>query len=149
MQSAEEPSSSPPRYVRATLGTSVAIALLPGLLLWSGYTDYHSPGWDPNSDSGAVQGFVFFGIAAAMAFAFALVAFPAAAKFLHTRGRLLRFHFFKLLVAWLAALSVVLGLAVGGMLGSFVMFFPVSLMFFFIASLLVLPFAALWLRLAS
>lgn len=149
MRQASFPPTPSPRYIKATLITAFAVALLPALFLWSAYADYMSPDWDPSGDSGAVQGFIFIGIASALAVSFASVAFPMTARFLHVRGELTASRFVKVLAVWLAVLSGLTGLAAAGALGSFSGFFSVGLMVFAIAGVLALPSAVLWFKLAQ
>lgn len=141
--------NKPPHYLRATLITALAIAALPTLFILVTYREYTSPAWDPNGDSGAVQGLVFFFVAAAISIVFSSVAFPSAATSLHRQGRFSKPQFFKLLRVWLAILCVVVGLGVAGASGSLFMAIPVSLFLFCIVALLAFPFAHLWLRFAK
>jgi hypothetical protein len=140
--------SQPPRYLRATLVTVVPVAVVPALFVIAAYREYTSSGWDPNGDSGAVQGFAFCFVPAAIAIVFSAVSFPIAAASLQRQGRFSKPQFFKLLRVWLAGLSVLVGLTVAGASGSLFMAIPVSLFVFCIVALLAFPFAHLWLNLA-
>lgn len=144
MRQVDPPHAPSPRYLRATLITAIAMALLPALFLWSSYTDYVSSDWGPTDDSGAVQGFIFIGISCILVVGFSSAAYPMAAHLLHARRELTALRFVKVLTIWLATLSGVIGFS----LGAFSSFFSIGLMFFVIASSLVLPFSVLWLRLA-
>lgn len=141
--------SSAPRYFRATLVTALTVALLPAGLLWLSYSAYMSPNWEPLGDSGAVQGFAFLGVASAVTIGFVVIAFPMAARFLHTRGEFTTVRFIKVLAVWLASLSALFGFSLGGVLGSLTACFTIGLMLFFIVGLLALPFSPLWFKLAQ
>lgn len=143
-----QPSPSLLGYIRATVCTVVAVAIIPLVFVGLGYESMHSPDWDPNGDSGAVQGFVFISLACALAVFFACTAFPLAAARLKKQGRFVKSEFLKLLRIWLAIVSALLGLSLGAM-GSLIMFIPISLLCYCIVSLLALPFAHLWYKLAN
>ena len=136
------------RYVRATALTVVAVAILPAAFLGLGYEAMHSPDWDPNGDSGAVQGFLLFFVFAVIAVLYAGAAFPSAAALLNNQGRFSKPEFLRLLRIWLAVLSLFLALAVGAA-SSLVMLVPIGLLLYCVVTLLALPFAHLWFRLAK
>lgn len=136
------------RYARATALTVVAVAAIPGSFLWFSYEAMSSPDWDPNGDSGAIQGFLAFSIAAAIAILYAGAAFPSAALLLTWQGRFAKPEFLRVLRVWLAALSIVVALAIGA-ISSLVMFVPVSLLLYCIVMVLAFPFAHLWYWLAK
>ena len=139
-----------PKYLKATLLTALATALIPCLLFWVAYTSYYSPSWDGDGDSGAVQGFLFFAISAALALVFVITAFPATAKILFTSKHFSTSKFLMFNLILLALLSFLLGFVVSGMLvGSYAEFYKLGFVIFIISSLLSLPFAGLWLKLAK
>jgi hypothetical protein len=138
-----------PRYLRATLLTVAVVSILPVVLLAAGLHAYHSPDWDPQGDSGAVQGLALFGFIAAAAIAFTASVFPAAGAVIWKQGRFRTSDFYKILSAWLAALALVGGLAISLLSGSLLMAFPLILLIFFLVALFSFPFAKLWMWLAS
>lgn len=140
--------SSPLRYVKATLLTALAAAMLPVGFLLLAYLDYRSPQWDPEGDSGAVQGFMIIALATSLSIAYVLVAFPVAARSLHKASQLRPGSFSKLLALWLGALSLVVAAAVSLQLGGLSLWLPLALILFVAAALLTMPFTPLWLWLA-
>jgi hypothetical protein len=149
MLQANSPNQLSLKYFRATALTVIATTLIPLLLMYSAYEDYLSPDWDPNGDSGVVQGFFIFFIAAATAVLFSAIAFPAAASVLQRQGRFSQAHFFRLLRVWLAILSFIVALIGAWFSGSLLIVIPLSVLLFCIVTLLTFPFAHLWLWLAK
>ena len=137
-----------PRYFRATLFTVLAVAAIPVAFLAFAYIDYRSPSWDPEGDSGAVQGFMVIFLAAVLATTYTAVAFPAVARVLHRRQRLAIGPFLKALAIWLFAASLFAAIAASLMVGGLSLTLPLALILFSLASVLTLPFTPLWLWLA-
>jgi hypothetical protein len=143
-----------PRYFRASVITTAAVAALPALFFAWGLWSFMSPDWDTD-DSGAAQGFAFLTVSSLVAVTTSAIVFPAVAAMLRRRGRLsvMRLTLWSVVgVAMLSAaaavaLSVPLGFWSGspqvGLLAVFFAFFLV------VASVLALPFAALWLKMAN
>ena len=138
-----------PKYVRATVFTSLAVATLPTAFLVLAYMDYLSPNWDPVGDSGAVQGFMVIFLAAAMAVGYAATAFPAAARRLFRVQKLRVGTLLGLLAAWLIVASLVFATAASLLVGGLSLLVPLAVIFFVAASVLCLPFTPLWLWLAK
>lgn len=137
-----------PRYFRASVITTAAVAALPALVFAWGLWSFMSPDWDTD-DSGAAQGFVFFTVSSLLAVTTSAIVFPVVAAMLRRRGRLsfMRLALWSVVgVALLsataaAALSVPFGFWSGspqvGLLAVFFAFFLV------VASVPALPFAVL------
>jgi hypothetical protein len=139
---------SPPRYVKATLLTALAAALLPASRLVLAYLDYTSPQWDPQADSDAVQGFMISALATSLALLHILVAFPVAGRRLHQARHLGPAPFIKLVALWLVALCFVVAGAISLQVGGLSFWLPLALVLFCTAALLTLPFTRLWLWLS-
>jgi hypothetical protein len=139
---------SRPRYVKATLLTALAAALLPVGFLVLAYFEYKSPQWDPEGDSGAVQGFMVIALATTLSILYVLVAFPVAANTLRKASKLRGTSFGKLLAMWLGGISLVVAAAVSLQLGGLSLWLPLALVLFLISALLTMPFMPLWLWLA-
>lgn len=137
------------RYVRATLITVCAVALVPAVFLGIAYSDYRSPNWDPVDDSGAVQGFMFIAAAAALSIAYSGIAFPLAARWLHARGRFTGANFIITHAVWLAFASLLAAAGTSLLLGEISVLLPFALLLFGLSAMLSLPFTALWLWLAK
>jgi hypothetical protein len=130
--------STSPRYLRATLWTTLAVAVTPAVpcaLSW--------PYWD-------VPSMVFYAVVVVAALAYAAVAFPAAARHLHRRQRLNGRSFAITLATWLVVVSVAFTAVVAVLTSNLSPSFMLLLPFLMVAaiSLLTLPFEPLWLRLA-
>jgi hypothetical protein len=138
-----------PRYTRATAGTMLAVATLPTAFLVLAYMDYRSSNWDPQGDSGAVQGFMVIFLAAVMSIGYVAVAFPAAARRLHRLEKLRVASLVGLLAAWLIVASLVFATAASLLVGGLTLIFPLAVILYVAASMLSLPFAPLWLWLAK
>jgi hypothetical protein len=138
-----------PRYLRATLLTVAAVAVLPTSFLVLAYIDYRSPNWDPEGDSGAVQGYMLIFLVTILATSFTAVSFPAAANRLHRRQSLRPAQFFKVLSVWLGIASVLFAVVVSLLIGGLSFILSLSVLLFVLASVLVLPFSPLWLWLAK
>jgi hypothetical protein len=139
---------APPRYLRATLLTSAAIATLPAGLLALAIVDLMTRGVRNTNDSGAAQGFLMFLAAGAFAVAFSLLAFPLAARRLHRVGKY-PLGFFRLVWVWLACAVGVLSAALAVAERSLLTFGFAALFLFLFATLLCMPFAKLWIKLAQ
>jgi hypothetical protein len=135
-----------PHFLRASLLTSFAVAALPGVFFLVAYVDFVSPQWDSANDSGVVQGYFFLGVSSLLAVMFALVAFPATAFFLgrnFSKGR-----FVGALLVLLSVISGGVGLATASALGDYKMGYVFAALFLAVASILAVPFAWLWIKLA-
>ena len=139
-----------PRYLRATLITAAAVAVLPSLMLGIALLDFFSPDSNSSGDSGFAQGLFISSVAAALAISFVATAFPSAAYFLQLRGCYSATNFFWLLVISLAifasAATILASQVLGGSLREFAVLWA---MLFLMAAVLTLPFSWLWARLAQ
>ncbi len=129
------------RLLSATLITASAMSVLPALLVLIAYGDHNT--WKASS----AQGFLFFASSAAFAVAFALIGFPATAALLISLGRLARttFNWWAFLGLALATIASLLAFALYS--GDYSLLF-ISPATFVLACFIVLPFRALWWRLA-
>ncbi|MCZ2498112.1 hypothetical protein GN316_15205 [Xylophilus sp. Kf1] len=137
-----------PRYIRATFFTLISISLLPLSFLAFAYHEYKSPNWDPNGDSGAIQGFVYILVATLIFVCYATVAFPAVACRLHRRQNLRARPFLAALAGWLFGISVIFAVAFSIYAESFFPFVPLTLILFSLGAVICLPFGFMWIRLA-
>lgn len=140
---------STPHYLRATLATVVGVAIVPITFLAFAYLDYQSPNWDPDGDSGAVQGFMIIFLAALLAISYAATAFPVAARRLHRLKKLRAVPFIRQLAAWLLLASALLAMAGSLLVGSLALMLPLTVILFFLVAALCLPFGLFWLWLAK
>jgi len=138
---------SKPRFLRASLLTGAAVAVLPSIFFAFAYIDFISPEWDAANDSGVVQGYFFLGVSSVLAVLFAVVAFPAIALLL--RRKFSRTRFVGALIVLLALVSTGVGVMTASALGDFRMASVLASLFLALASLLTLPFAWLWINLAA
>lgn len=139
----------PPRYLRATLATVLAVAVLPVTFLVFAYLDYQSPNWDPDGDSGAVQGFMVIFLATLLVISYVATAFPAAARRLHRLQKLRAGPFVRVLAVWLIFASAILATAVSLLVGGLLLVVPLTFILFCLGAVLCLPFGPFWLWLAK
>lgn len=143
------PSISRPRYLRASTLTACFALALPVTFLVLAYLDFASPSWNPQEDSGAIQGYMFIGLVTALIAGFVSAVFPAVGAHLHRKGKLNITSLVKVLAIVLACASFALALAaslasdgLGDVLLLAVLVFSMSAPF-------LLPLAPLWLWLAQ
>ncbi|WPB55379.1 hypothetical protein [Xylophilus sp. GOD-11R] len=151
-QQSSQPSSQPTsqRYLKATILTSLAICLMPLSLSASIYHEINSPNWDPNGDSGAIQGFAACFIAAVFGVLYAAIAFPVLASRLHRRHELRACAFISTLADWLFIASFIAATGICFYAGDgWILCVPIALGLFAIAAAVCLPFAPLWMWLAK
>lgn len=137
------------RYVKATALTVAAVAAIPVAFLVLAYLDYQSPNWDPEGDSGAVQGYMVMALATAMAVGYVAVAFPAVARRLQKTQELRARKFIAALAVWLLAASLIAATGASLLVGGMSLVAPLGALLFVMGSVLCLPFAPLWIRLAK
>ncbi|MGA0572873.1 hypothetical protein ACO2Q9_19325 [Variovorax sp. VNK109] len=143
MQSVETP-----RYVRATLLTTLAVVALPLVFFSAAYWDYQSAAWDPTDDSGAVQGYAVLFFIAALAVLYVALAFPIVGLALHRANRLVAEPFIRSLGKLLAAISVLAGIILAVAFGDFRIAIPAAFLICYAVAILSWPFAHLWLWIA-
>lgn len=135
--------SQPPRYIRATVGTTLAVMATPLLLLVATILSVRS------TEASEAQGFAVIAAVVLFSVCFTAIAFPAVARHLYSRNKLSRSHFYRAVFILLALVSFVFcalwALAVEGDWG----FLFMAPGLFVAASLIALPFRSLWLRLAQ
>jgi len=138
-----------PRYLRATLITALAVATLPGGFLFFAFVDSLSPRWDPDGDSGAIQGFISIFLATLMAIGYTMVAFPTVAHRLDRRKKLRLGPFVVVLISWLLVTSFLVAIAMSWQLGALSLAVRLAFVLFATGTVFCLPFAPLWLYLAK
>jgi hypothetical protein len=136
------------RYFRATLITVAAVAAVPACFFAIAYADFLSSSWDPSSDSGAIHGYFFIALAAAVACTFSATAFPLGAYYLQARGTYSRSMLFRVLAFSLFIVSFATSLLAALAWNSLALVVPMASIIFPVTALLTLPFTGLWFTLA-
>src|SRR3989338_9681470 len=90
--------TQPPRYFRATVATTLAVLVVPVLLLLAGILSVQGTAIEASE----AQGFAVFGVAALFSAFFTAIAFPAAARYLHSRNKLSHARFYRAVFILLA-----------------------------------------------
>lgn len=135
----------PPRYLRATVGTTLSVGCVPLLILLVAFLSVRGTAIEASE----AQGFAVISGAVLFSVCFTAIAFPAVAHYLHGQNKLSRTYFYRTVFVLLALVSLLFcalwALAVEGDLGLLLM----APGLFVAASLITLPFRSLWLRLAQ
>jgi hypothetical protein len=137
------------RALRATLVSTIVTCTIVTTLILVGTLDAHSNA----DDSGAVQGFSFFVLAAGVAVASVVVLFPFVALRLERRGVFTRRRWTRQVLAGTAGLALaasVLSVSslFGGSLLDVVEILTLAVVFFCITIVLLIPISPLWLWIA-
>ena len=137
--------TQPLRYFRATVGTTLAVLVVPALLLLAAIFSVQGTAIEASE----AQGFAVIGGAVLFSTGFTAFAFPAVARYLHSRNKLSRSLFYRAVFILLALVSFLFcglwALTVEEDWG----FLFMAPGLFVTASLIALPFRSLWLRLAQ
>lgn len=137
--------TQPLRHLRATVGTTLVVLALPALLMLAGILSVRGTAIEASE----AQGFAVISVAVLFSAIFTAIVFPAVARNLHSRNKLSRSRFYRAVFFLLAIVSFLFcaawALAVERDWG----FLFMAPGLFVVASLVVLPFRPLWLRLAQ
>lgn len=135
------PEHQTPRYFRASIGATLATAVLPSLFVILGL--------NTAIEASEAQGVVLMLLIGGFSVCFTAIAFPLSAMYLHRHGHLRQSKFNSLLFRSLAIISILFCLFISfAVIGSSDFVFMAPLLF--VAScILSLPFRSLWYRLAQ
>jgi hypothetical protein len=135
--------------LKATVATLCAVGFLPLLFFGFALLDFHSESWDPQNDSGTVQGYFFLAIAALVSILNAGVAFPLLARVLRRYKKLTLRNFLIVQAVWVVLGSFFAAFIVSWIIGSSSSKFSLMLIFICASSIFSLPFAILWFRISK
>jgi hypothetical protein len=137
--------TQPPRYFRATVGTTLAAMAAPLFLFVVAILSVRGTAIEASE----AQGFAVMAAAVFYSVCFTAIAFPTVARYLHSRNKLSRSRFYRSLFILLALVSFLFcALWAAAVEGDWVFLFMAPGLFV-AASLIALPFRSLWLRLAQ